>query len=379
MKHQKGYFSPEEAIKISLLGGIADENIHHNEKRVANAICELLEILANILNQNSSDHALVTKEWRMYSEWKVEEAFAHCMNACLNTAQYERGIDLCELLEKSGALPVSETALDHIEFNARLGKFAEAEQLAKRLFGEDDIQRYLALGDIYYFFQIQKEKMDHSRAEEYYYQAYDRGLADQQTEEGEMLFERLGGCCMDRLRILAEKELIRSLERYQIGGWQTVTQLRSNVYAAGPDAPLFQHLQSAALSRIKNHNHDEANAYLAVLSQAYSFMPQRELEGSCSFEMVECYEQEAPDHHRLQAEMFEAYQKELALGKVANVAEGALGAVAFAQFQEIFYREIDPVTGQKRSAVLKKCAKKVDKVMHDGVFLWRGFTKFRSV
>jgi tetratricopeptide (TPR) repeat protein len=354
--------------KLKALGKIAAAHLGSNDKRVANAIYEAFMIL-------EAQFAVHFDKWEKEFGFSFGEAFDEFVMACLNTAQYHRGLEICALVEKFNLLSVDGTAAEKAEFYGRLGEFKEAENILDRLLQQDpdDIWNYIHYGDLYSHWQMLPEEQDLLKAEKWFYRAFDKKLG-LGTEEGEILIERLGEICIERLRRHAETKLLRILENAHIGGWMALEAMKQGIYIQGPDGIVLSHIQSELSEKASDIK--QANEYLTVLMDAYNLMPQRALSELCPFQMAEYYS--GGEHtQRIIHEKMDAYTKAIERNEVPTIMS-AEGAEAFSRFQEEFMRGTDSLTGKKRGKLLEREQRAIEKSIKKGEFLWSGFLRYRD-
>lgn len=372
-------FTQEEQNTLRRLGAIAEQHLEENDKRVVNAIGEAFGILEKVLKNNAAIEARVAavKQFASNFGFSAEEAYEEFIIACFNTAQYDRGLEICAMMRAYDLiLEEDNVRVDEAEFYGHLGETAKAESILFPLLGKNpqDIWSYIRLGDLYYLWQPLPEKQDLLRAEHWYYKAFDMELGVG-TDDGIELCERLGDVCVERLRRFAEEKLFVLLERLRIGGRQTLEALKDAVYMVGPKSPLLQHIQGLLMQ--KSDNIKQANEYLDIFTNAYNLMPQHDFDDWSPFKMAECYAQ-GEHTPRIVSEKFAAYQRELEAGRIEPFT-GVEGAEAFSKFQYDFMRGIDAVTGQKRDKVVAYEQKQIEKAIRKGTFVWMGFVKFRKI
>lgn len=365
--------------KFAQLAEIANEYLEVNDKRVANALSEMLSMMAEA---NSNLTLNEQRTLRSYCEktagMDTREMFEEATLAMFNTAQLWRGAELCEEAKKQDWIDDIRYREQKAEFLAGLNRTSEAEELLLPLVEQrpDDVWHYIRLGDIYSLHQVLDDRKNYRKAEEWYYRAYDRGLCNSKNKDHRELLLRLGETCVERLRTAAQNDAYKMFINMQIGGWRTMQDFMRTVYLVGSDSVVFHVLQMEIMEQGRA-DHKEASRRLDILMNAYNFLPQRALDGRCPFEMAEyLYDGESG---RIQREMFEAAEQEVAKGKLLRIEEGALGAVAFSEFQVKFYAEIDQKTGKVRQAIMNEEHKKKKRAIAKGNFLWLGFTKYRNI
>ncbi len=364
----------QEKEHLKKLGQITKDYLYDNDKRVVNAIQEGFEISKKQLEDGALKDE-IAQEFKKSFGMSFDDAFDQLLIACYNTAQYERGLEVCDFFEKFELGQHEEIIRERAELFGHLGEFVKAEKILQDLLvsESDEIWNYISLGDLYYFWQILPEKQDLKRAENWYYKAFDRQLGAG-TEDGFVLLERLGEVCVERLRRKAEKDLLQMLEEAHIGKWMALQELKRTVYISGPDSVVFNHLQMEIFHRYNDL--DKANNALRILTDAYNLMPSKALDDLCPFQMSEYYC--SGEHtNRIVTEKIEAFIKEMETGNVLSPAR-AEGAEAFSLFQEKFMEGIDGVTGQKRSKLLQDEQKAIAKQIKTGEFIWTGFVKYRN-
>lgn len=374
-KHKYNIISVEDQEEFRELGRIANKHLYENNKRVANALDDALEKLAPLFEQcKLEDRGELLCEFGDIIDFEDDDWFDELMIACLNTGQYERGLYICDRLEKSGVFEKDTLAKDRAHFLARSGRTKDAERLLKDLLeqNEDDLSLYIALGDIYYTYQAQEEKYDLEKAEQWYYKAYDKCLAGSDSEDRIMLLERLGAACVERLRKDKEEELLRLMQGANVGGWETLAQLRKEVYFRGTDSVIFDHLQTR-LGHVDNI--EEANRRIHILSDAYNFMPQQRLDHMSPFEMTINFPK--GEHTvRIQKEMIEAFEKSKE-GIDPHAKVDARFFEEFSEFQQNFLSQNDPQTRKTRGKLIEQELKEAQKECEEGEKIWMGFLDFR--
>ncbi len=377
--HKPLLFPPEAIREVIELGTIAGTYINQNDKRVANALDRLLEILLERFRTVSitSGRKTIMREFEELSFFSVDELYEHMVLACLNTGQYDRGLEFSKKIEDMGIVSTHELRADRAQFLAGLEKMDDAQQLLLENLNENsrNVWSYINLGDLYNNWQMLDENRDIRQAEEWYFKAYDLELADSNSEGWEALLQRLGDSCIEKMQRVMERELISMLSDLGIGGWQTAVQLRESVFHAGHESTVLQHLQSILLQ--KSGDIKETNHCLGILSQYYNHLPQKFLEDGLSpFQMVE-YFPLGLHTTRIRAEMFSAWEKEMSQ-LPPEQEEGALFSEYFSRFQVQFFKSIDPVTKKKRETVMRMEERKEKRAFHSGRFIWMGFLKYRD-
>lgn len=370
------YFNQEQENILKQLGEIAQVNLNYNDKRVANALCQALEILSKLGNEiTSGDREELLEEFEQITEWDPFELSDQLLIACLNTSQCERGLGVIDLLKVFDLHDERDLAINEAAFLAALGRQEEAEQTLRELLVDapDDLWLYIHLGDIYYIDTPLDEHKDFKKAEKWYYLAYDQKIGKQDKESWKDLLGRLGDVTISRLRQEAEERLVTLLEKYDIGTYKTVEQLRQNVYISSNESLISQHLQTQFYQKIKNLK--EANKVLQVLVDAYNFMPQKRLDDLCPFEMVE-YMPKGEHELRIADEMFKEYTKKMKQ-KDPDKEFGALSSQEFTDFQIEFMEHKDSVTGKKRKTIIDKERMKVKKDYESGKLILEGFVRYR--
>lgn len=368
-------FNDTEQNKLKTLGEIARKHLGGNDKRVANAICEAFEILDSALRL-ISEQRLVMPAFEKHFGLSAEEAVEEFMVACYNTAQYERGLEMCNAADRYGLWPKEDILSERAELYGHLGECSKAEKILSDLIKQDpdNVQHYINYGDLYYVWQVLPEEQNLERAESWYYKAFDRHLGAG-TENGLSLLERLGEVCVERLRRSSEKRLLEMMERLSIGYWPALAELRRTVYLTGPESVVLNHLQMKIHHKVRDIK--EANQSLGILMNAYNLMPQRDLHDVCPSQMAEYYAQ-GEHTARIIAEKFDAFHRAVEEGR-ASLPTSTEGAEAFSEFQEKFMAGLDEATSKKRSDVLRKEQKDIEKLIKKGEFIWTGFIKFRHI
>lgn len=372
------YFTSDEARTLMELGFIAEEHVIDNHQRTANALHQALDFLCAALKKSSGerDKAAIKKEFSGLLGMKYDAAIVELHIACLNSGQYGRAIEVMDMAI-SNSLGVEDDYLeDRAELLVRMGKTEQAEKILREALAQrpDDVWLHIALGDAHYVWQIQDERRDLEKAEQYYYDAYDAGYGDAETEEGLVLLERLGDVCVDRLRASAEKKLLQVLEDLGIGSWRTFSGLRDSVYVGSNQSVMFHHLQAA----IGNHapSLEAANQGLHVLMDAYNLMPQRVLEGQSPFETA-ASSPHGPETSRIFAEKNRLMAAEIASSEKVGHMD-ALTSERLTVFQEEFMGGKDPVTGRRRQEVVDQEYRALRKKQERGEWVWMGFLDYRN-
>ncbi|MFH0830717.1 MAG: hypothetical protein V1895_01500 [Parcubacteria group bacterium] len=367
---------------LPLLGAIAIQALADgNSKRVANAFGEALEIL----RRQAKSVQIAQKMAKSELGISLADAHEEFYLACLNTAQYERALQELDALEAVRFITPKDHEVDRAELLTRSGQQHVAENLLQERLSKNmrDVATYIALGDIYYVWQLQDERQDHKRAEFWYYQAYDLGLANivpgtkhkTDNEDAEMLLERLGSVCIDRLRMYAQEKLLCLLARRHIGDWPTIYQLREQVYRTGYDSVLLNHLQNQIAN--PNENISQQNQDLQVLTNYYNLLPQKSLDDLSPFEMRAHL---PPGEHtcRIKQQMLEEYMADQAANTDQEQLAGAEFSSAFSAFQDHFLKQDDPVTGHRRNKLIEREHKKAVRDFEYGKSHWLGFLRYRD-
>lgn len=370
-------FSTDEAQHLAQWGFIAFKHQDDNDKRIANALHEALEMLAKHHRSASlADQKRMTKEWESLVGMRLNESIGMVIDACLNTGQYDRGLALCDILVKDALLSPNECRAERAEFYTRRGETEKAEQMLLEALheNENDVWSYIHLGDIYSLWQIQDEYQNLDKAEAWYYCGYDHGLGDTTDEGGQVLLERLGDVCIDRLRRASEQRLLGYMAQYRIGGWHTLVQLRQQVYLVGLNSVLFNHLTHRIHET--GASIEKMNEALQIFTDAYNLMPQRHLDGLSPFEMI-AFMPRSPTEERIQAEMMASVEEQLHTMSEADM-RGGQWSEAFSQFQSNFLRGKDPITGKIRRKAIDAERKKTRRDYENGKLIWMGFLDYRQ-
>jgi len=378
---KKGHclFTPEEANKIVDLGMVAAKNLDYNDKRVANALHEALEILKTEIQKANGAGVNTKPILKNFESLLRVEADAWpdmLISACLNTGQYDRGLEICDTLENMGLFEPADIFTYRVELLAHLGRTMEAADMVEEalVIAPNNINLYRLGGDIFYVFQMQDEKQDLDAAEDWYYRAYDRGLAHDGGEDAAIIMERLGDVCIDKLRLKSEKRLLNLFKETGAGTWRTLCQLKESVRCTRYDAPLLEHLTHTCYNKSDDLPQVERN--LQIIHDAYNLMPQDALDGLSPFEM-ETYLPKGEQELRLREEMMKAYSETLKTDD-ENQKFSALESEAFNDFQITFYNKTDPVTGKKRRKIIDKEKRKTAKDWAQGKTTWLGFLAYRA-
>lgn len=223
-------FTLDELKKLYRNGMIFSIN-RDNDKRIANALHEILQVVTPhfVKASTPAEHKRIGKQLKMAIILNVEELYNELIIACLNTAQYDRGLEICDTFEKCHLENNYSLTLDRADFYAHLGQTEKGEQMLRLLLEEhaNDPWVYIKLGDIYWQSQVQSENVDYAKAEYWYYQAYDRGLWKNQDIDGaDDLLERLGSVCVEKLRASAQNNWLAFMEQHKIGDWRTIMSLK---------------------------------------------------------------------------------------------------------------------------------------------------------
>ena len=364
--------------RVKSLAGIGKKSLGRNDKRLLNALQQGLELLDKELKAALPENRPgMVENYEKYFHSNLVELYEAAVLAAFSTVQHDRGLEIISLYEHWQWLEAGQLILDKARFFAALGRMKEAEELLLPFVEQEpeDVWNYINLGDLFFHDQVLAERRDLRRAQEWYYRAYDKGLADAESEDVADLLERLGEATVERLRLRALRDLLEMLEELHIGRWQTMEDFRRSVYLAGSDSPILQFLQAEVIRR--SGNIKRADKLTHILTCAYNLLPQGSLNGLCPFEMRE-YFRAAPLNSRIQKEMFGALEEALRQGKLKPPVD-AEGSEAFQVFQGEFLAQKDPLTGQIRSKLIDGEIKATQKLIDDGEFIWMGFLKYRYV
>ena len=376
MINKNSIFSKEDAASLVELSGIAISHFYDNSKRVVNSLYEILMIVKPYFLEPhlEKEKRKILRVFKQVTSENLNDLMEELIVACLNTAQYDRGLEVLNMLVEIGVKNDDDVTDDKAELHALLGSLEIAETILVEALNRNpkDVFRYIALGDLYYLWQIQDEKRNFAKAEEWYYKAYDLGLADKNIEGGRILLERLGDVCVERLRRNTFDGLIDLLKRFDIGGWETFVGLRDSVYLLSNESIMLSHLESEVMRRASPIESDQA---LQILITAYNFMPQRNLNDLCPFEMVEFFPM-GENEIRFREEIFKAWEGRI--GAENKKEMDARFSEGFSRFQEEFLKEKDPVTGKTRWGVQEDERKKIRKLFKNGKLIWTGFLKYRN-
>lgn len=125
-------FKREQIDILRELKTIADRNMTFNDKRVANALHGALDVFAETLKNTGADKLkLLKKEFEQITDWDDFGFSDELLVACHNTAQYERGLEIIEMLVALKLGDFKETAEDKAAFLAAIGRQGEAEGFLK--------------------------------------------------------------------------------------------------------------------------------------------------------------------------------------------------------------------------------------------------------
>lgn len=360
---------------IRALGVIAKSHLYENDKRVANAIHEAFDVLNGGLSASPQNVGVLIGQFERVFGFECVDAFNELMIACYNTAQYDRAIEVCDLMELRGLVSITDLQKERAELLGHQGNIAASEKILREVLDADpnNVWNYINLGDLYYVWQVLPENQDLSRAESWYYKALDQGLGN--SADGAELAERLGDVCVERLRRKSEKQLLQLLEEEHMGHYQSLYELKSNVRVGGVNSVVLQHIQNLILHKVKSEEHVEQA--LDVLMGAYNLMPQDYLHGLCPFQMKEYYS-DGEHSARILKDKMDAYIAAVEKREVPDLL-GAEGSERFSHFQIEFMQGLDPVTGKQREKVVNAEYKRTKKQIESGNFVWMGFVKYRHV
>jgi len=291
----------------------------------------------------------------------------------VNLEKFEEGLAVVRDLVASEALAVSDAATDIAELLARTGRTEEAERvmLVEVESRPDAIKNYLALGDIHYHWQEQEECRNYDAAEEWFFRAFDRGLARGVNEESKELLEHLGDVCLDRLRSEAEASLLTMLHGLGVGDWRTIANLRDSVWHEGAASRLLRHVSRIVAPEGLD---DPSSAdRLRTLFRFYEHTPQENMGGYSAFERTEIL---PPGRHeiRVMHELAEAYTR--ATGD-NSVNLSSFLSDDFIRFQKSFMEAVDPLTNKRRSTLLGDERSELRNRREEGSHPWLGFLRYR--
>ncbi|MBU0648729.1 hypothetical protein KJ969_01305 [Patescibacteria group bacterium] len=369
------HLSQEQEELLKKLGQIARMSLGYNDKRVANALCQALDILSAALKEiDSSEFKGLLKQFERISGWDISDLSEELLIACLNTSQFERGLETIDSLISLGLRQERDLLDDKAAFLAALGRQEEAEQMLKGFLADtpDNLWLYIALGDIYFLHIPLDERQNLRKAEAWYYRAYDREIGKKDQEVWEVLLERLGDVTMARLRRRAEARLLELLEKYNIGTCRTLEQLKKSVYITGGEGVILYYLQAEIFSL----DTEQTDEHLQVLTDVYNLSPQKALDGLSPLEILE-YMPKGEHELRIVDQMFKEFIKKTKR-KDPNEQFGALGSQEFTDFQVEFMEQKDPTTGKKRARLIDKEREKIKKDYDEGRLIWQGFIKYRQ-
>ncbi|MBI4458188.1 tetratricopeptide repeat protein [Candidatus Uhrbacteria bacterium] len=296
------------------------------------------------------------------------------VDACLDLGRYAKGLAVCGLLEKIGSRDPADILHDRVEFLTCLGRAEEAERLLLTALARrpDDAWIYIALGDLSFSYEPQREHRDILRAESWYYRAYDRGLADESRRGGQVLLERLREACVARLRGERETRLLAALERCGIGGRQTIADLAEEIRTAGTESVLLHHLAA----EFDRHGAIAPGVRHAsqLLTDFYEHVPQEAFGGYSHFEMSEYF---PVGEHEARIRNEASYVVRRGTGSFAGHDNDPRSVARLATLQDEFFEGRDVLTGKERRRVIADERKKTRKLFEEGKLPWKGFLKHR--
>ncbi|MEK9151963.1 MAG: hypothetical protein AAB692_01205 [Patescibacteria group bacterium] len=301
------------------------------------------------------------------------------VDTCLDLGRCAAGLAACDRLERIGERDASDILHDRAEFLARLGPGEEAERLLLGALSRnpEDVWVYIALGDLTFSYEPQKEHRDLVRAETWFYRAYDRGLADEKNRGGRILLERLRQACIERLRRERETRLLGALGRWSVGGRETLDDLREDVRHSGIRSALFHHV-AAEFQRLalRRPAQGDLKTALRMLTEAFDIMPQDVFDGYSVFETNEFFPT-GENESRIRTEA--SYVLKRGIGSFAGPDEDPRSIARMATLQGEFFDGRDALTGKERRRVIEDERKKTRKSFEDGKLVWTGFLKYRPV
>jgi hypothetical protein len=101
-------FTKEQKKKLNILGNLTRDYLYKNEKRVANAIHEAVELLEVQLAAAPNSENELLNEFKKEFGLDFSDAFNKFVIACYNTAQYDRALEVCGMVEKYVLIPIGD-------------------------------------------------------------------------------------------------------------------------------------------------------------------------------------------------------------------------------------------------------------------------------
>lgn len=377
-KSTQTFFTLEQQKVLLELNLVVLQSENQNSIRTANAYFELLKIFYEVLKTavTDKDKKAIRKEFEYSAFCEFSEALDGLAIACLNSAQYEVFFESLDEAVALGLTKEEDWLQDCAECFVGLGRTKEAEELVANysLTRPNEFWPYIILGDIFYYYQIQDEKKDFKKAEEWYYYAYDRGISKNNEEDWSVLLERLGSVCVDRLRQAAYDRLLNLFKTTEIGNWRLFAQWKEMVYRVGTENPLHQHI--TRLIGKSSENIKQANERLKILQDAYNLSPQKRLDDLSPFEMETKYPK-GEFELKFREEMFSKFIETHKVDKNSKKNVDARFFQEFSDFQVDFMNGKDPATGKKRFVLIEKERQKTKKLADSDRLFWTGFEFFR--
>ncbi len=378
-------FTSEQKVALDVSMDIALAHEGENDARATTAYSDVFGLLESVLQgtKTQTDRAETLKEFTRITGLKAEELVENMNCPCLNSGQYARYLDVLDRAVELKLIKPDEFTHERIELLVCLGRRKEAEELGEHLLksSPNDIMSYVIYGDIYYLFEYLNEHQDLQKAEDWYYQAYDRfGWPDEPNEDWEILVERLHDLTIEKLRRAAYRRLRELLEAQSIGSHETVYQLIRATWLAGHGNAVMSYIQNTLLSKIMEFTKsiEKANVAIKVLQDAYNLMPQQHLkDGVSAFDMRIAYPQ-GPHAERVAVEKNQAvfdYIHSLTPDHKMTAEDYE----RVSEIQEEFMQENDPLTGKRRTELLMEEQKEIIRRVEEGELVWTGFTEFRGV
>ncbi len=369
-------FSVKEAVIIERLGQEAVGAVNRNDDvRVFSSLSEALSLFANRhLRGPKRLNSSIADDFRVLSGFTPDQACRELVASGLNLERYSETLGVLSELVRSRSVPSDEITVDAAELLTRLGRTEESERLLLAAHDRHprDVKVMLALGDMHYHWQEQDENRDYTRAEAWFYKAYELGLATLANEDGRELVEHLGEICIDRMRFEAEEAMVEMLTKTKLGSWRTVADLRDSVWSDGASSRLFRQLSRSLVS--DSPLAKDRDDRLRKLFRLYEHLPQESLGGYSVFERSELMPP-GRQEMRIMSEVTEAYVASTGSGQVSS---SLLLSDDFFRFQRSYMDGIDPSNGRRRSAVVSEERAETRRRHEESEHPWLGFLKYRK-
>src|SRR3989338_4264403 len=120
MINKNSIFSKEDAASLVELSGIAISHFYDNSKRVVNSLYEILMIVKPYFLEPhlEKEKRKILQVFKQVTSENLNDLMEELIVACLNTAQYDRGLEVLNMLVEIGVKNDDDVTDDKAELHA---------------------------------------------------------------------------------------------------------------------------------------------------------------------------------------------------------------------------------------------------------------------